>query len=586
MFKKVAFIWCFLLMSVVSASAGTLTSDVDNAEVAYGNPVLLTISYEGSDGNAMQPDLSVLQDKYTIYSTANSTSMQFINGQSMQRREWRISLMPKTEGKQTIPAVSVGKYATSPIEINVLAAGLQPKLKKPQNKADQKSQTPEFKVQLTVDNENPYVQQQVNAVLTIYDNVRQSGGLTLQQEPEFLQADDWIIKKLRQPTVDDNNGQREIKFYYALFPQKSGVVELPIAKVDGFYLVYDENDLMQQNVGGFFKLLDIDIHPMFQQQKTVTLTSHKDVVSVKPIAPENGDNWWLPSSAVSLYAAWENENPQFKVGETIARNFVLTAAGVAETQLPNLEFPESPNIKQYPENPQTESVISNDVVYSKSTVRVVYIPQDSGMQTLPEVKVAWFDVLDNKMQYAVVPATTIKVLGDKKHIKAAAENMAANSAEVKMAPHQTEQAISLPIKNDENAKIKVVLLAVSAFCAGLLISFLLLRKRDEKEDDKAPSEYLDAVYNSLKNKDYRGSRDNILAWAGKTFSDVKVNNLDDVAGCINDAGFAGEMEKLNGILYADKIAVLDDNLIIDVLKKTHKKKKTAAPVKPLPDLYK
>ena len=587
MLKKIAIIWCFLMMSVLPAVAGTLTADIDKTEVARDDTVFLTISYEGNDGNAMQPDLSVLQDKYILYSTKSSISARFVNGQGIQRYNWSVELMPKTEGKQTIPAINVGKYKTLPIDINVLAAGSQPKLKTPQNKAAQKTKTPEFKAELTVDNEEPYVQQQINAVLTVYDNLRQSGGLTLQQEPEFLPSNDWVIKKLRQPTADEKNGLREIKFYYALFPQKSGAVELPTAKVSGFYFVYDENDMIQHNVGGLFKFFDINIQPMFQEQKTVTLTTQtKAPINVKPIAPENGDNWWLPASALTLYANWENENPQFKVGETIARTFVLTAAGVAETQLPDLEFSESPNIKQYPENPQTETIINNDIFYSKSTVRVVYIPQDSGIYTLPEVKVAWFDVLQNKMQYAVVPATTIKVLGDKKQIKAAAENMAANSAEEASTPLKTEPDNTLPAKTDENMLLIIAMSAIAAFFAGLLISFLLLRKRDKKEEDKAPSEHLNAVHNSLKNKDYRGLRDNILAWADKTFTDVKVNNLNDVADCINDADFTGEMEKLNSILYAGKTDALNDILIVEVLKKAHKKKKTPEQVKPLPDLYK
>lgn len=583
MLKKIAFICCFLLLFALPAAADSLTASVDNTEVAEGETVLLKIAYDGNNGNTLHPDLSVLQNNYTVYSTSTSLQSNYINGQSMQKREWNVQLLPHGKGKQTIPSINVGQYKTQPIDINVVSAGTQPKLKKPQNRGGQAAKEAEFKIDLTVDNQKPYVQQQINAVLTVSDN----RGITLQDMPEFSQTNDWVIKTLRQPTSDTKNGQREIKFYYALFPQKSGIVELPVAQINGFYTVYDEDDPVQQNVSGFFRLLDMDVKSMFGVQKKVVLKTDKATVNVKPVAAENGDNWWLPSSAVSLYSKWENQEPQFKVGETVARQFVLTAAGVAETQLPDIEFSETPNIKQYPESPQTETIVNNDIVYSRSTVRVVYIPQDSGMQTLPEVKVAWFDVAQNKMQYAVIPETKIKVIGGKEQIQTAAENIAAQVKTSEVEAEKHEKTETLPAGNNKNIELNHILLMFVAFCAGLLICFLLMRKNNRNDDEKRGiSAYIAAISEDFKNVDYHRVRDDILAFAGKIFTNHQINNLNDVADCIDNPDFTREMENLNCILYAGKTTELNEKFIIDVLKKAAKKKKTSKMNKPLPDLYK
>ena len=96
----------------------------------------MIISYEGIENNNSTPDLSVLEDGYSIFSERTSHRTTFLQGHKLHQSIWRIRLLPKTEGKQTIPAINVGQYTTLPVDINVLSAGSQPKLKKPQHKAD------------------------------------------------------------------------------------------------------------------------------------------------------------------------------------------------------------------------------------------------------------------------------------------------------------------------------------------------------------------------------------------------------------------------------------------------------------------
>ena len=117
--------------------------------------------------------------------------------------------MPNQTGSLVIPSIELAGYKTQPVTMNIVPAGA----------ADQLVQspavdTPRFKMDGKIDNTAPYVQQQINYRLTIYD----AGGL--QGEAPFFVTDndDWIIKNLGEPQVSTKivNGQtlREITFNY------------------------------------------------------------------------------------------------------------------------------------------------------------------------------------------------------------------------------------------------------------------------------------------------------------------------------------------------------------------------------------
>ena len=210
---------CFLLfyvLSVHASMAAELRASVDTSQIAYGETIDLRLQYDGSDGNSLQPDLSVLQKDFAIYSTSSSMNTSIINGVASQKREWLITLLPQNEGKLTIPSIKAGNYESLPIDIEVLSAD---KIVKRQNTENSRSDTdlPVFDVDLRTDNDNPYVEQEITAVLTVSDN----RNLQLTGEPVFENADDWIIKSVGRPQKSRKDGINTTKFFYALSAKKT-----------------------------------------------------------------------------------------------------------------------------------------------------------------------------------------------------------------------------------------------------------------------------------------------------------------------------------------------------------------------------
>ena len=209
MLARCLLLWIGSLLMTSVCFAETLEAFLDKTEVAYGEPIELKIVYNGTDVSSVRPDLDDLRRDFSIYSSSSSVQTSIINGKSETRKSWSIGLMPRKEGKIIIPEISVGNNKTSALEINVLSPDSSVEIE-PEKQGNQAQSTPDVYVELTLDQPKPYVQQEVNAVLTIHDKK----GIQLSREPLFFGDDQWIIRSLGQPVVDyKNNNEREIKFY-------------------------------------------------------------------------------------------------------------------------------------------------------------------------------------------------------------------------------------------------------------------------------------------------------------------------------------------------------------------------------------
>ena len=390
------YLFLSLVASVILAGtawAQTFNATVNRTDVPQGETFVLTLELIDGDDKG-NPDLSVLDKDFIVYSVGTAFNYKYINGVSSKSRQWQIALMPKNSGSIEIPSIQMDNLATQPITLNVIPANQA--LSGEQNNPNQPAQNanrPKFDMVAKVENTSPYVQQQIDYTITIYD----TGGLQ-GDAPQFIDdgSNDWIIKSLGSPTIGSKivNGRslREITFRYALFPQKSGTLKTPEVRFQGYYLTRSRgfndpfDDLFGGNLGG------IGFADMFATRNPVLLTAAPQSIQVRPIPSENGANWWLPAKQVALMAEWEPRQPQFKVGEAVSRTIYLKAVGVAENQLPDIRFAQTPDLKQYPDKAISSSGLENGQVVAVKKVTNVYIPTTSGAQTIPEIALDWFNV--------------------------------------------------------------------------------------------------------------------------------------------------------------------------------------------------
>ena len=585
------YLFLSLVASVILAGtawAQTFNATVNRTDVPQGETFVLTLELIDGDDKG-NPDLSVLDKDFIVYSVGTAFNYKYINGISSKSRQWQIALMPKNSGAIEIPSIQMDNLATQPITLNVIPANqaLSAGQDTP-NQPAQNANRPKFDMVAKVENTNPYVQQQIDYTITIYD----TGGLQ-GDAPQFIDngSNDWIIKSLGSPTIGSKivNGRslREITFRYALFPQKSGTLKTPEVRFQGYYLTRSRgfndpfDDLFGGNLGG------IGFADMFATRNPVLLTAAPQSIKVRPIPEENGTNWWLPAKQVALMAEWEPRQPQFKVGEAVSRTIYLKAVGVAENQLPDIRFAQTPNLKQYPDKAISSSGLENGQVVAVKKITNVYIPTTSGAQTIPEIALDWFNVQTNQMERAVLPAVNIEVMPSAglPSTQAKATQSSLPQADEALAPQQSPMEdlsdMSIPGGNSNMAYI----IAIAAFLIGIIFSWLIFGRRRPNADEI--KDYDKYIIKSLKHKDYRALRDGLVAWGRERWHNDKITNLKEVAKAAQDKEFGAYLDELGALLYAQTPQPFNEKGFLKSFEKVRKSKiKSAKEEQPLPKLYK
>ena len=576
-----------------AAWAQTFNAAVNRTEVPQGETFVLTLELaDGSDSG--NPDLSVLDKDFIVYSVGNAFSYNYINGVASKSRQWQIALMPKNSGKITVPSIKLGNLETQPITLNVIpasAAATEASAGTGGYQAPQQMNRPKFSMTAEIGNPNPYVQQQVDYTLKIYD----TGGLQGDM-PQFIEdgSNNWIIRSLGEPTVGSKivNGRslREITFRYALFPQKSGVLPTPEVRFNGYYLTRSRgmNDPFDDLFGG--NLGSIGFVDMFATRNPVLLTAKPEKVNVQPIPSDNNGNWWLPAQQVALFAEWEPRQPVFKVGEAVNRTIYLKAVGVAESQLPELNLASVSGLKQYPDKAVASSGIENGQVVAVKKISNVYIPNRAGKMTIPEIAVDWFNVRTNRMERAVLPAMNIEVLPG-----AAVETAPAPQPETR--PESPSRVLEDVANETENLVERSIpqglpylpyIIAAAAFLLGIVVSWMLFGMRNKSRNADDIKDFDRYIVRAAKSKDYRALRDGLISWARDRWNDSKITNLKDVAKAVGNKEFAAQLDDLAASLYAPEGCEFKTEAFLKAFEKVRKAKvkSRTGDTQPLPKLYK
>lgn len=561
------------------ASAESFIAKVNRNPVPLGETFVLTLQYDGNPGTN-EPDLAPLNKDFTVYSVSREQQRHSINGQTSHIYRWNVAMAPKVPGTAVIPAITFRSLSSHPIKIKV---------------ADEASGSgvPRFSIGRFVSEPSPLVQEQMIYTLVIKTTEEIQGSM-----PQFADGgSDWIVKQLDEPTVTSEieNGieVRKIEIRYAMFPQKSGRLTVPELRFSGYYI--DKNKLRGDPFGGMFNaFMDDGFASGFgvtPGMSRVNLAAQPLEVNVRPIPEVNNGFWWLPSARIEIGSDWDKAMPVFKAGEAVNRKITLSAAGVADTQLPKLSFGEIPGVRQYPEKPQISSVATENGIVSSMEMNVVYIPEHGGRITFPEIAVPWYNVKTQKMEKAVLPSVTVSVEGAAAPRSAPAEPQKAlpsveNSAAAAADKTPVEKAGSLPLK-------AAAAFAALAFAAGLGIGWIVLRSRctavrqpsvsGAKTEKTSPAD----IKTALRGGNLKDVRNQVLVWARSLHPEAVVLNLDDVSELFENDELSAVLKQLGQALYSGRKDAFDAARLEKVVTALSASKKDDGKQTPLlPELYK
>ena len=352
-----------------------LQAVVDRSVVQENESFTYLLRAQGSTRE--EPDLSPLAADFDILQRSRNTSIQMTGGQTIQTTEWNLQLMPREPGSFTLPPIILAGSLSNPVEIEVTPA--------PDTAA-----AGDIFIEVTATPSDPYVQSQVIYTMTLYRGV--STGRSSLTLPE-VSGGEAIIEKLGQDrefqTVFEGRSFIALERRYAIFPQASGPVTIDPVTFEAVVV----------SPSGFSNV-----------QRYRSDAVELSVRSAVPPPPAFADAAWLPAQSLSIDERWSSTVDELTSGVPQTRTLTIDALGVLETQLPDLEIPQSDDIRQYGDQPEMVREPEQDGLRSQRIERFAVLAQSPGTHVLPEVELPWFDVANESWQVASVPARSLVVL--------------------------------------------------------------------------------------------------------------------------------------------------------------------------------
>lgn len=348
-----------------------LIAELDRTHANLGDSLTLTLRATDKE-NFRSIDLRRLQQDFVIDSSQSNTSFSHRNGKSELITELVLTLFARREGTLQIPPLhvdgSISKALTVQINIPELTAQAGENI---------------F-IEVEVDSNSVYVQAQLIFTFRVFRSV---------------QLDDLRLTPLDLPGVvmeelGNQNFQRSIngKTYlvtelkYALFPQKSGAMQIPSLAFSG------------------------------RQRSTrlstsrISLRTEALTVQVKPIPASYPDATWLPARKVSIEDNWSVPIEQLKLGDSVTRTITMTALGISGNQLPSIDLTAEDGLKVYQDQARSESLSDESGVKGLGISSAALLFISAGDFKLQTVRIPWWDTGTDQLRYAELPAQPLSIL--------------------------------------------------------------------------------------------------------------------------------------------------------------------------------
>jgi hypothetical protein len=530
-----------------SALAATLTANVDRKQITENDSFRLFLRFDEQVGFG-QPDLTALKRDFRVINQQRSNQFRSMNGKTVSFTEWTLVLSPLRTGNLIIPELEFNGEKSQSIEVSVNEL--------PQSVKEQIAK--EFFFDIEVDQKSTYVQAQVLYTEKLYYSVNHEDA-TLS---DLKVTDAHVIQlgEVRQYNTSVN-GQRMGVYErrFAIFAEESGEMVIP---------------------GQKFTASVVNSYNRWSRGRPVSVVGKPIRIQVKATPATYPQAPWLPSPQISISDRWSKPYSEWQVGEPVTRNITINAQGLSGSQLPSIALPIVEGLKYYPDQSEHQDHTDSlgiQGVYQKS---LAIVPTQSGRITVPEMRIPWWNIETNRLEYAILPAQTVDV--------AAAANTSATKSSQEIAQQVSSQTILTPSQQGSSGYWIFATLAL--LISNILTAFFLWKKSDETrvKEDKIPKVKGTAILKQLKSacqkNDALKIRHYLKEWAQ---SEYQKNSIEEFGKLFNDIALTNAIAELDSFLYQDTQnsvfngQVLWNSLSQAIKKRNPKKNSDSSSLKPL-----
>ncbi len=517
-----------LLFVCQPAWAAILESHVTQGEVYANEPVQLVVSINKNETDS--PSFKPLEKDFAVQGVSRSTQMTVVNGASDSKTRWTVSLLPKSEGQLTIPALTLSGLKTNPIDIKV-----RPASELPQSAADNKVF---LKVEVKPSTD-AYVQQQVLYAVKLYYALPATIANPSLSAPTAKGVEIQQLPGEQHFRVNhDGHDYGVLELHYALFPQTSGKVTIEpptLTAVDTSHFSGARQNIFNS------------------RQNMVRLSARPVDLEVLPEVPVPNNGWWIPATQLSLTQSITEDLSQVHVGEAITRTITLAGDGVMASQLPDVVLTDDDKFSVYPDKPQLEDRVVSSIIVGSRTQTFAIVPKSSGNVTLPEVRIPWWNVTTRKMEEAVLPEKTIDILPA---LPGAGLTVPTLPRSDDVVSPVNAAVVQIPKANIwfyvacVIGMLWMITLALWAFVSCRNMRLAGSVRREKKSYAKATlKKSVSAIKKACQQNDPVGAKSAVIAWANVFWPEKKPQGLGGVAALLSCQVFSDQVDVLDSILY-------------------------------------
>ena len=376
------FLWagCVAMLLCSNLSWAELSATADRRTIAMGETLRLTLLGDAGEQPA-EIDLTPLNRDWEILSRSSATNARFISGQNRVTRTLVMELAPLREGTLTIPSLSAGGRSTTPLAIRV----------NPEPVVAPGDELVLFEA--SVDESSVYVQSEVILTVTLQQAINLDGG-----EISNFDVPNAVVEDLERRSFQRRVGNRTwlvTELRYAVYPQKSGPLRIPAI---GFTAreVQPGRSLLGARLG-----------------RRLRMASEPLEIDVKSVPTSFPGEVWLPARALTLEESWSIDPASLNVGDSTTRTLTLTALGLQGSQLPPLSSVQgainTPELRFYPDQESIDQTELADGLQGRRVQSEALVAPSGGTWTLPEIRVPWWNIETDRLEFATLPARTVVV---------------------------------------------------------------------------------------------------------------------------------------------------------------------------------
>lgn len=467
MLSKLLSLLTLCLLSQLSLANTSLSASVDRNKVYLNESFNLklqgNVDIDFSLGGLMSfgrnqieaPTIKGLEDSFEILDRQQNYSMRSINGDTTTEVTWNYTLSPKQAGTLTIPQAILQGAKSEAIVIEVVE-GKAP--------IDADNPPPVF-IEVETDKSDVYVQEQIQYTVRLFSLGRLSSGNL--SEPATSNA---II----EPFGEEN------KYYRMAYNQRYEVIERK-------YLIYPQKSGALYIDGLAFNGVLIDSY----QRRRIRVSEISDAVQVNIAQPNPNftGQHWLPAKSLHLSEKWQDEQLELSIGDAFTHEITTSALGLLGSALPPIPAVSNERVKSYPDKPSVESQAHEGGSYAIRKDATTYIAIKQGEITLPEIRIPWWDTVNDVERIATLPERTIIIKPGA--VNQTQKNEQPSSIDLtddgKATPNKEPEIESTakntePKHNESNQHALLAIIALLAFGWLLTSLFLLLRLKQVKQD--------------------------------------------------------------------------------------------------------